>query len=49
MMCMQAPNLPNRHGYAYRQVRYERLAFWSGTLIPPGRNLEPDLFPPIAG
>ena len=49
MMCMQASNLPDPHEYAYRQVTYERLAFWSGTHILSGRDLKPDLFPPIAG
>lgn len=49
MTCLQASALPERPEHAYQPVAYERLVYWSGTHIPSGLDLEPDLFPPIVG
>ena len=49
MGCLGTPALPDRSSAVGVPVAYSRVAYWSPAAVLSGRNVEPDLFPPIAG
>ena len=49
MGCLGTPALPDRSGAVSRPVAYSVVGYWSPCTVLSGRDVEPDLFPPIAG
>ena len=49
MGCLGTPALPDRADAISVPVAYSMVAYWSPGPVLSGRDVEPDLFPPIAG
>ena len=49
MGCLGTPALPDRSAAVGRPVAYSVVGYWSPGTALSGRDVEPDLFPPIAG
>jgi hypothetical protein len=49
MGCLGTPALPDRSGILGVPVAYSIVSYWSLSPSLTGRDVEPDLFPPIAG
>jgi len=49
MGCLGSPNLPERSASIYEPVSYRIVAYWLPCPMLSGRNVEPDVFPPIEG
>jgi hypothetical protein len=49
MGCLGTPALPDRADAVSVLVAYSMVAYWSPGPVLLGRDIEPDLFPPIAG
>jgi len=49
MGCLGTPALPDRADAVSVPVAYSMVAYWSPGPVLSGRDVEPDLFPPIAG
>jgi hypothetical protein len=49
MGCLGTPALPDRADAASVPVAYSMVAYWSPDPLLAGREVEPELFPPIAG
>jgi hypothetical protein len=49
MGCLGTPALPDRADAVSVPVMYSMVAYWSPGPVLSGRDIEPDLFPPIAG
>jgi hypothetical protein len=49
MGCLGSPALPGRPDAAYDPVSYTVVAYWLPCPVLSGRNVEPDLLPPIDG
>jgi hypothetical protein len=49
MGCLGTPALPDRADAVSVPVAYSMAAYWSPGPVLSGRDVEPDLFPPIAG
>jgi hypothetical protein len=49
MGCLGTPALPNRSGAVSVPFAYSIVAYWAACPMLSGRDVEPDLFPPIAG
>ena len=49
MGCLGTPALPDRADAISVPVAYSIVAYWSPGPVLSGRDVEPDLFPPIAG
>jgi hypothetical protein len=49
MGCLGTPALPDRADAVSVPVAYSMVTYWSPGPALSGRNVEPDLFPPIAG
>jgi hypothetical protein len=49
MGCLGTPALPDRSGAISVPVAYNTVAYWAPCPALSGRDVEPDLFPPIAG
>jgi hypothetical protein len=49
MGCLGTPALPDRADAVSVPVMYSIVAYWSPGPVLSGRDVEPDLFPPIAG
>ena len=48
MGCLGTPALPDRSGTVGVPVAYRIVAYWAPCPALSGRDIEPDLFPPIA-
>ncbi len=49
MGCLGSPSLPERSDALYVPVLYRIVAYWMPCSLLSGREVEPDLFPPIEG
>jgi hypothetical protein len=49
MGCLGTPALPDRSGTTSAPVAYSLVTYWAPSPALTGRDVEPDLFPPIAG
>jgi hypothetical protein len=49
MGCLGSPSLPERSDSVYEPVSYRIVAYWLPCPMLSGRNVEPDVFPPIEG
>src|SRR5260370_12116825 len=49
MGCLGSPSLPERSDAVYEPVSYRIVAYWLPCSVLWGRDIEPDLFPPIVG
>src|SRR5713101_1500576 len=49
MGCLGSPSLPERSDAVYEPVLYRIVAYWMPCSLLSGRDVEPDLYPPIAG
>jgi hypothetical protein len=49
MGCLGIPALPDRSGTLGVPVAYAIVSYWSPSPSLSGEDIEPDLFPPIAG
>jgi hypothetical protein len=49
MGCLGTPALPDRAGAVSMPAAYSIVVYWSPGPVLSGREVEPDLFPPIAG
>ncbi len=49
MGCLGSPSLPERTDALYVPVSYRIVAYWLPRSALSGREIEPDLFPPIEG
>ncbi len=49
MGCLGTPALPDRSGTTSVPVAYSLVTYWAPCPALAGRDVEPDLFPPIAG
>jgi len=49
MGCLGTPALPDRSAAVSVPVAYNIVAYWAPCPAPSGQDVEPDLFPPIAG
>ena len=49
MGCLGTPALPDRSGVVSAPVSYALVAYWAPCSALSGRDVAPDLFPPIAG
>ena len=49
MGCLGSPSLPERSDALYVPVLYRIVAYWMPSSLLSGREVEPDLFPPIEG
>jgi hypothetical protein len=49
MGCLGTPALPDRSNAISVLVAYSVVAYWLPSPMLSGRDIEPDLFPPIAG
>ena|SRR6266436_2246387 len=49
MGCLGTPALPNRSTAISVPVAYSVVAYWLPSPMLSGRDVEPDLYPPIAG
>lgn len=49
MGCLGTPALPDRSAAVSVPVAYAFVAYWASCPALSGRDVEPDLFPPIAG
>jgi hypothetical protein len=49
MGCLGAPALPDHSNAVSASVAYSIVAYWLPSPALSGRDIEPDLFPPIAG
>ena len=49
MGCLGTPALPNRSAAVSVPIAYSIAAYWAPCPGLSGQNIEPDLFPPIAG
>ena len=49
MGCLGTPALPDRADAVSVPVAYSMVTYWSPGPVLSGRDVEPDLFPPIAG
>ena len=49
MGCLGTPALPDRSAAVSIPIAYSIVAYWAPCPALSGQNVEPDLFPPIAG
>jgi hypothetical protein len=49
MGCLGSPSLPERSDALYVPVSYRIVTYWLPSPVLSGRDIEPDLFPPIEG
>ena len=49
MGCLGTPALPDRAGAVSMPAAYSIVVYWSPGPVLSGREVEPELFPPIAG
>jgi hypothetical protein len=49
MGCLGTPALPDRSGVLGVPIAYAIVSYWSPSPSLTGQDVEPDLFPPIAG
>lgn len=49
MGCLGSPNLPERSDALYVPVSYITVTYWQPCSVLSGRDVEPDLLPPIKG
>src|SRR6266436_10054575 len=49
MGCLGSPILPERSTAISVLIAYSTVAYWSPSPVLSGRDVEPDLYPPIAG
>jgi hypothetical protein len=49
MGCLGTPALPDRSGAVSVPVAYSMVAYWGACPMLSGREVAPDLFPPISG
>jgi hypothetical protein len=47
MGCLGSPSLPERSDAVYEPVSYRIVKYWLPCSVLSGRDIEPDLFPPI--